>query len=346
MGLIVSFGDYGVGDIVEKAEDLYDLLLDLCEDKLDWENILNRPDLYTTAEVYNKEEIDDMLEGIAPGEHTHEISDINGLQDELDVRYTKEEVDDLLGDKSDVGHTHPVEDIEGLTEAIQALGIQVVSELPTPVEDGKVYILHTSGAERFSVYISAGGSYIPLDAVTYTALATALATKQNKLTGNANQLTLGDGTFIARNKSAVGLGSVDNTSDLDKPISNATQLALDQKADISNVLIKDGDQTKTSGVLTFAVSPVVPYASESQEAINLGQVQSIVGDAFAEASHPEIVEFDSPSEQWIWNHEKNFIPAFDIVVGGVKVNAREEYPDNDTVIITFTKPQTGYLIVR
>lgn len=34
--------------------------------------------------------------------------------------------------------------------------------------------------------------------------------------------------------SQVGLGNVDNTSDLDKPISNATQRALDQKADINH----------------------------------------------------------------------------------------------------------------
>lgn len=279
MGLIVSFGDYGVGDIVEKAEELYDLLLDLCQDKLDWANILNKPELYTKFEVYSREEIDEMLEDIAPGEHTHEISDIDGLQDELDDRYTKDEVDSALEGKADVDHTHPVSDIEGLTEAIQALGIQVVESLPTPVENGKVYILHPSGSDRFSVYISAGGSYAALDAVTYTALATALASKQNKLSGNSGQLVLGDGTYIDRNKAAVGLGNVDNTSDLDKPISNATQSALNHKANAADVLLKDGDQTKTSGVLTFVVSPVVPTAENTSEAVNLGQVMGLLSDA-------------------------------------------------------------------
>lgn len=36
-------------------------------------------------------------------------------------------------------------------------------------------------------------------------------------------------------KEQIGLDSVDNTSDIDKPISNATQVALDEKADTDHV---------------------------------------------------------------------------------------------------------------
>jgi hypothetical protein len=39
----------------------------------------------------------------------------------------------------------------------------------------------------------------------------------------------GDKTFVALNKAAVGLSNVDNTSDLNKPISTATQTALNLK---------------------------------------------------------------------------------------------------------------------
>lgn len=39
----------------------------------------------------------------------------------------------------------------------------------------------------------------------------------------------GDKTFATLNKSAVGLGNVDNTSDANKPVSTATQTALDAK---------------------------------------------------------------------------------------------------------------------
>lgn len=44
---------------------------------------------------------------------------------------------------------------------------------------------------------------------------------------------------------SIGLGSVDNTSDLDKPISTATQTALDDKQDIlAEGAFVDGDKTK------------------------------------------------------------------------------------------------------
>src|SRR5690606_33555 len=39
---------------------------------------------------------------------------------------------------------------------------------------------------------------------------------------------------VTLSKSDVGLGNVDNTSDLNKPISNAVQSALDDKADINH----------------------------------------------------------------------------------------------------------------
>lgn len=44
---------------------------------------------------------------------------------------------------------------------------------------------------------------------------------------------------IVLQKEDVGLGNVDNTSDADKPVSTATQAALDLKADIANVLQKN-----------------------------------------------------------------------------------------------------------
>lgn len=50
-----------------------------------------------------------------------------------------------------------------------------------------------------------------------------------------SELTLDDGTNPhGTTQSDVGLGNADNTSDLDKPISNATQAALDLKYDASN----------------------------------------------------------------------------------------------------------------
>lgn len=63
-----------------------------------------------------------------------------------------------------------------------------------------------------------------------TDLQTALNTKQDTITaGTTSQYFRGDKTFQTLNKTAVGLSNVDNTSDLNKPISTATQTALDTK---------------------------------------------------------------------------------------------------------------------
>lgn len=64
-----------------------------------------------------------------------------------------------------------------------------------------------------------------------TATVTALAGKEDEITpGTTTQYWRGDKTFQTLNKAAVGLGNVDNTSDALKPISTATQTALDGKA--------------------------------------------------------------------------------------------------------------------
>jgi hypothetical protein len=69
-----------------------------------------------------------------------------------------------------------------------------------------------------------------------TATQTALALKENIITAGTNtQYFRGDKTFQTLNKTAVGLANVDNTSDLNKPISTATQTALNLKSDLTNV---------------------------------------------------------------------------------------------------------------
>ncbi len=61
-----------------------------------------------------------------------------------------------------------------------------------------------------------------------------LAEKENVIPkGEISQYYRGDKTWTNLDKASVGLSSVDNTSDLSKPISTATQSALDLKEDIS-----------------------------------------------------------------------------------------------------------------
>lgn len=69
-----------------------------------------------------------------------------------------------------------------------------------------------------------------------TNLVSDLSGKEPTITGsgNASQFWNGNKTFTAVTKSDVGLGNVDNTSDVDKPISSAVSTALAGKYDASN----------------------------------------------------------------------------------------------------------------
>jgi len=71
-----------------------------------------------------------------------------------------------------------------------------------------------------------------------TATATALSGKEPTITaGTTSQYWRGDKSWQTLNKSAVGLSNVDNTSDINKPISTATQTALNTKIDNTQSII-------------------------------------------------------------------------------------------------------------
>jgi hypothetical protein len=68
--------------------------------------------------------------------------------------------------------------------------------------------------------------------------------KENTITaGTTSQYYRGDKTFQTLDKTAVGLANVDNTSDLNKPISTATQTGLDAKANITGQVFTGNIQT-------------------------------------------------------------------------------------------------------
>ena len=75
----------------------------------------------------------------------------------------------------------------------------------------------------------------------------------------------GDKTFQPLNKTAVGLANVDNTSDVSKPTSTATQTALNLKQDIlvSGTTIKTINGTSVLGSGDLAVEPTVTGGATS-----------------------------------------------------------------------------------
>ena len=93
-----------------------------------------------------------------------------------------------------------------------------------------------------------------------TATQTALDGKENTITaGTTSQYYRGDKTFQTLDKSAVGLGNVDNTSDANKPVSTATQTALDAKLTTANYVVREtpsGSVNGTNTEYTLAFTPV------------------------------------------------------------------------------------------
>lgn len=138
--------------------------------------------------------------------------------------------------------------------AVEALPARLSS-----ADDG-VYFVKGRTAIVFKYYVVSNGRAYEIDAITVDRLNQALSVKFDKPNGTELQYIKGNGTYGTMNKQAVGLGNVDNTSDLNKPISTATQNALNRKAEDNMVVHIDGGET-IFGEKTFTkavVSPTYP----------------------------------------------------------------------------------------
>ena len=99
-----------------------------------------------------------------------------------------------------------------------------------------------------------------------TGLQSALDAKENSIaSGTTSQYWRGDKTWQTLNKAAVGLSNVDNTSDADKPVSSATQTALNAKQDTlvsgTNIRTINGVGILGSGDITVSSSQWVTSGS-------------------------------------------------------------------------------------
>lgn len=116
----------------------------------------------------------------------------------------------------------------------QVVSIQSVS--PIYVDDGGNPGDTGSAANPIiSIQQATGANNGYLSSTDWTTFNT-VTTKEPAITGsgNAAQFWNGNKAFATVTKSDVGLSNVDNTSDVNKPISSATQTALNAKYDASN----------------------------------------------------------------------------------------------------------------
>lgn len=135
--------------------------------------------------------------------------------------------------------TYTQAEVNALVSAIPKFAIEVVQTLPaTGISDTTVYLVPSSSGETqnlYDEYIHVSNKWEKLG--TQTVDLTGYATEAWVTTQLGSYLKTTDIAAWAKaatkptyTKSEVGLGNVDNTSDANKPISTATQAALDGKA--------------------------------------------------------------------------------------------------------------------
>lgn len=250
--------------------------------------------------------------------HGQYHNDIRG-----DIRYyPRSNVDTLLSNKSDINHAHSIASnvSDGFMSSADKIKLDSVASGATQNSSDSVLLNrenHTgtqdvssiTGLTKSSVGLSNVDNTSDINKPVSTATQTALNNKANTshthtisdTTGlqaalDSKQASLGASTastylrgdlsWQTLNKSAVGLSNVDNTSDASKPISTATQTALDGKANsvhthtISNTTglqaALDGKEPViTSGTTSQFYRGDKTFASVTKSNVGLGNVQDV-----------------------------------------------------------------------
>ena len=115
-------------------------------------------------------------------------------------------------------------------------------EALTEVSESEIYVITDDEATVVTNGTNITGTGTTSDPI---ALSQEIVTKIDNNTTNLSTHTANESNPHKVTKAQIGLGNVDNTSDANKPISTATQTALDLKADKSSVY----DKTEISGLL-------------------------------------------------------------------------------------------------
>jgi hypothetical protein len=124
------------------------------------------------------------------------------------------------------------------------VGVAAPSSLSTINGQSGPGVTLAAGSAGTDFGITAAANTITFDIPTASAANRGLLSSANWTTFNNKEPAItatssadyyrGDKTFQPLNKTAVGLSNVDNTSDANKPVSTATQTALDLKADLAS----------------------------------------------------------------------------------------------------------------
>lgn len=213
---------------------------------------------------------------------------LNGKVDKVTgMTLTHNDLTDTLYTK--LSELYTKAEIDALISAIPKFAVQVVDSLPTTgISDTTVYMVPNgaSGNNARDEYIHVDGAWELIGSTQFTLSIVQNASGisingtalQSAATGQAGLMTASHVSALAAaatssalsahtgntsnphsvTKAQVGLGNCDNTSDADKPVSDATQTALDGKVDkvsgkgLSTNDYTTAEKTKLAGIETGA----------------------------------------------------------------------------------------------
>ena len=138
-----------------------------------------------------------------------------------------------------------------------------------------------------------------------TATQTALNAKENTIVaGTTSQYWRGDKSWQTLDKSSVGLGNVDNTSDANKPISTATQTALNAKQNTlvsgTNIKTINGNSVLGSGDISITTSGVLTVNPNVGLAISNDNLSTIYNTTMADSVQSTAVGGASQTAASTW----------------------------------------------
>jgi len=150
--------------------------------------------------------------------------------------------------------------------------------LPSYVDD----VVEYANSSAFPLIGEAGKIYVALDTnLTYRWSGSSYIQISESAVLSVN----GQVGVVVLDKTDIGLGNVDNTSDLDKPVSNDTQDALNLKVDIGgDTMIGPLNMSALSENIQFSVSGLnatsnIQIRSDNQTSQNTGNVELTTGNA-------------------------------------------------------------------
>jgi hypothetical protein len=162
-----------------------------------------------------------------------------------------------------------------------------------------------------------------------TATQTALNAKENTITaGTTSQYWRGDKSWQTLNKSAVGLSNVDNTSDANKPVSTATQTALNAKQDTlvsgTNIKTINGNNILGSGDLAISTLGSLTVSPNVGLTLSEGNLSTLYNTNMSDTVESTTVGGAAPATASTWK-TRTLVQVLDAIL----------FPD---VLPTYTNP--------